>query len=103
VQRGGYGVRGTANAAIKASASPAVLELTQIETTLTATGTQLPQPGVKAALAGNATIELGGHAYGIAPSITHRTIRLTIPDDGPVTLRVVSGAVNLDRMERVSS
>jgi hypothetical protein len=51
----------------------------------------------------DATIEIGGHAYGIAPSITHRTIRLTIPENGPVTLRVVSGAVNLDRMERVSS
>jgi hypothetical protein len=51
----------------------------------------------------DATIEIGGHAYGIAPSVTHRTIRVTIPEDGPVTLRCVSGAVNLDRMELVRS
>ncbi|HEV7768293.1 MAG TPA: hypothetical protein VGQ76_25060, partial [Thermoanaerobaculia bacterium] len=46
-----------------------------------------------------ATIELGGHAYRIEPSLTHRTIRVTIPTDGPITLRCVGGAVNLDRME----
>ncbi len=46
-----------------------------------------------------ATIEVGGHAYRIEPSLAHRTIRVTIPEDGPVTLRCISGAVNLDRME----
>jgi hypothetical protein len=48
-----------------------------------------------------ATIELGGHAYRIDPSLTHRTIRVTIPEDGPVTLRCLSGAVNLDRLQYV--
>jgi hypothetical protein len=48
-----------------------------------------------------ATIELGGHAYRVEPSLAHRTLRVTIPEDGPVTLRCVSGAVNLDRMELV--
>jgi hypothetical protein len=48
-----------------------------------------------------ATIELGGRAYRIDPSLAHRTILVTIPDDGPVTLRCLSGAVNLDRMELV--
>jgi hypothetical protein len=46
-----------------------------------------------------ATIELGGHAYRIDPSLAHRVLRVTIPQDGPVTLRCISGAVNLDRME----
>jgi hypothetical protein len=46
-----------------------------------------------------ATIELGGHAYRVEPSLTHRTIRVTIPNDGRVTLRCLSGAVNLDRMD----
>ena len=46
-----------------------------------------------------ATIELGGHAYRIEPSLAHRVLRVTIPEDGPVTLRCLSGAVNLDRME----
>ncbi|MDP9193653.1 MAG: hypothetical protein M3P06_18315 [Acidobacteriota bacterium] len=46
-----------------------------------------------------ATIELGGHAYRVEPSLAHRTLRVTIAEDGPVTLRCVSGAVNLDRME----
>jgi len=48
-----------------------------------------------------ATIELGGHAYRIEPSRAHRTILVTIPENGPVTLRCLSGAVNLDRMEFV--
>lgn len=48
-----------------------------------------------------ATIELGGHAYPIDPSLRHRTILVTIPEDGPVTLRCLSGAVNLDRMQFV--
>jgi hypothetical protein len=46
-----------------------------------------------------ATIELGGHAYRIEPSLAHRTIRVTIPASASTTLRCVSGAVNLDRME----
>ena len=48
-----------------------------------------------------ATIELGGHAYRIDPSLAHRILRVTIPEDGPVTLRCLSGAVDLDRMELV--
>jgi len=46
-----------------------------------------------------AVIEIGGHAYRIDPSLSHRTVRVTIPEQGPVTLRCVSGAVNLDRLE----
>ncbi|HYH08106.1 MAG TPA: hypothetical protein VEK11_13700 [Thermoanaerobaculia bacterium] len=47
-----------------------------------------------------ATIELAGHAYQIAPSDTYRAIRVTIPENGRVTLRCLSGSVNLDRMDR---
>lgn len=46
-----------------------------------------------------ATIELAGHAYHIAPGETYRAIRVTIPEDGRVTLRCLSGSVNLDRMD----
>jgi hypothetical protein len=46
-----------------------------------------------------ATIDLAGRTYRLEPSVAHRTIRVTIPENGPVTLRCVSGAVNLDRME----
>jgi energy-converting hydrogenase Eha subunit A len=49
-----------------------------------------------------ATIELGGHAYRIDPSVAHRTISVTIPENGPTTLKCVSGAINLDRMELVN-
>jgi len=45
-----------------------------------------------------ATIELGGHAYRVEPSLVHRTLRVTLPESGDTTLRCVSGAVNLDRM-----
>jgi hypothetical protein len=48
-----------------------------------------------------ATIELGGHAYRIEPSVAHRVVRVTIAEEGPVTLRCLSGAVNVDRMDRV--
>lgn len=47
-----------------------------------------------------ATIELAGQTYPIAISETYGTTRVTIPQDGRVTLRCVSGAVNLDRMTR---
>lgn len=45
-----------------------------------------------------ATFELAGRAYTIAPSQTYQTLRVEIPKTGRVTLRCVSGAVNLDRM-----
>jgi hypothetical protein len=48
-----------------------------------------------------ATIEIGGHAYRIEPSVAHRVVRVTIAEEGPLTLRCLSGAVNVDRMERV--
>ncbi len=47
-----------------------------------------------------ATFELGGHAYRIEPDPRYQTIRVRIPRSGPVTLRCVSGAINVDRMER---
>jgi hypothetical protein len=47
-----------------------------------------------------ATIELAGHAYHLEPSAEYQTLLVTIPQDGRVTLRCLSGAVNLDRMGR---
>lgn len=46
-----------------------------------------------------ATIELGGHAYHLDPDPEYQRIRVTIPSDGRVTLRCISGAINLDRMD----
>jgi hypothetical protein len=47
-----------------------------------------------------ATFELGGQAYHLDAHPEYQRVRVTIPEDGRVTLRCVSGAVNLDRMER---
>ncbi|HEX8619059.1 MAG TPA: hypothetical protein VF911_15855 [Thermoanaerobaculia bacterium] len=46
-----------------------------------------------------ATFEIGGHAYHVEPHPEYQRIRITIPEDGRVTLRCVSGALNVDRME----
>jgi hypothetical protein len=46
-----------------------------------------------------ATIEVAGRAYNVAPSATYGATQVTIPEDGRVTLRCLSGAVNLDRLE----
>ena len=46
-----------------------------------------------------ATIELAGRSYRMEPREAYRTIQVTVPETGPVTLRCVSGAVNLDYME----
>jgi hypothetical protein len=46
-----------------------------------------------------ATIELEGHAYHVEPHPEYQRIRVTIPREGRVTLRCISGAINLDRME----
>ena len=47
-----------------------------------------------------ATFEIGGNAYHIEPHPEYQRIRITIPKEGRVTLRCMSGAINLDRMER---
>jgi hypothetical protein len=47
-----------------------------------------------------ATFELGGHAYHIDPHPEYQRVRITIPEDGRVTLRCISGAINVDSMER---
>ncbi|MDQ3281613.1 MAG: hypothetical protein M3Q69_09385 [Acidobacteriota bacterium] len=47
-----------------------------------------------------ATIELADQAYVLAPADGYQRIRVSIPEDGRVTLRCTSGAINLDRMER---
>jgi hypothetical protein len=47
-----------------------------------------------------ATVEIGGRAYRIEPDPRYQTIRVSIPRSGRVTLRCVSGAINVDRMER---
>lgn len=47
-----------------------------------------------------ATIELAGQTYAIGIGETYGPTRVTIPRSGRVTLRCVSGAVNLDRMTR---
>jgi hypothetical protein len=47
-----------------------------------------------------AAFEIGGHAYHIDPHPEYQRVRITIPEDGWVTLRCISGAINVDRMER---
>jgi hypothetical protein len=45
-----------------------------------------------------ATLELAGRAYVVEPSNDYRSISVVIPRTGRVTLRCLSGAINLDRM-----
>ena len=47
-----------------------------------------------------ATFELAGRAYSVPPDVRYQTIRVTIPKSGRVTLRCLTGGINLDRMER---
>jgi hypothetical protein len=46
-----------------------------------------------------ATFEIADQAYTVPPRDEYRTIRVTIPRSGRVTLRCLSGAINLDSME----
>jgi hypothetical protein len=46
-----------------------------------------------------ATIEIAGQTIHIPPGPRYQTFRVTIPRSGRVTLRCVSGAVNVDKME----
>jgi hypothetical protein len=48
-----------------------------------------------------ATIEIGGHTTQVLPNVRYQTVRVVIPESGRVTLRCVSGAINVDRMERL--
>lgn len=47
-----------------------------------------------------ATFELGGRTYIVSPGDRYQAIPVTIPQGGRVTLRCLSGAINLDRMTR---
>ncbi|HKR65628.1 MAG TPA: hypothetical protein VJZ00_17995 [Thermoanaerobaculia bacterium] len=47
-----------------------------------------------------ATIEIDGQTIAIAPNARYQTFRVNVRNEGRVTLRCLSGAVNLDRMER---
>jgi hypothetical protein len=47
-----------------------------------------------------ATFELAGRAYTVQPDERYQTIQVTIPRTGRVTLRCLTGGINLDRMER---
>jgi AsmA protein len=58
IRRPGYSVEGTARAALKASMETRVVALSSLESSVTATGSALPKHGIKAALAGEATLEL---------------------------------------------
>jgi hypothetical protein len=46
-----------------------------------------------------ATIDIGGQVIPIRPDPRYQTFRLTIPREGRTTLRCLSGAVNVDRMD----
>lgn len=48
-----------------------------------------------------AMIEIGGHAVQVQPDVHYQTVRVTIPATGTTTLRCVSGAINVDRLERI--
>ena len=47
-----------------------------------------------------ATIELAGHAYHVNASEEYQALAVSIPRSERVTLRCLSGAINLDRMRR---
>ncbi|HEV7242420.1 MAG TPA: hypothetical protein VGQ36_24540 [Thermoanaerobaculia bacterium] len=47
-----------------------------------------------------ATFELAGHAYSVTPNERYQTVRVNVPREGRVTLRVLSGAINVDRLEK---
>ena len=47
-----------------------------------------------------ATFELAGRAYTVGPDVRYQTAQVTIPKSGRVTLRCLTGGINLDRMER---
>jgi hypothetical protein len=47
-----------------------------------------------------ATFDLAGRSYVVGPDDRYQTIPVTIPREGRVTLRCLSGAINLDRMTR---
>jgi len=46
-----------------------------------------------------ALIELAGRAYQLPPDVRYASIPVTVPKTGRVTLRVLTGAVNVDRMD----
>ena len=46
-----------------------------------------------------ATFELAGKTYSVRPDERYQTIAVQIPKTGPATLRVLSGAINVDRMD----
>ena len=46
-----------------------------------------------------ATFELAGRAYTVGPNERYQSIDVTVPREGRVTLKVLSGALNLDRMD----
>jgi hypothetical protein len=48
-----------------------------------------------------ATVEIAGQSLRIAPDPRYQSFKVTIPKSGRVTLRCVSGAVNVDRLDRV--
>lgn len=47
-----------------------------------------------------ATFELGGQAFSVTPDLRYQRVRVHVPRTGRVTLRTLSGAINVDRMER---
>jgi hypothetical protein len=46
-----------------------------------------------------ATFELAGQAYSVTPDERYQTLVVKIPKPGRVTLKVLSGAINVDRMD----
>jgi hypothetical protein len=46
-----------------------------------------------------AVLELEGRAYQVEPHLEYQRVRVTVPHDGRVTLRCLSGAINMDFME----
>ncbi|HVE73156.1 MAG TPA: hypothetical protein VNI54_17445 [Thermoanaerobaculia bacterium] len=44
--------------------------------------------------------ELAGRTYTVRPDVRYQRIAVTIPSDGRLTLRCLTGGINLDRMER---
>jgi hypothetical protein len=47
-----------------------------------------------------ATFDVAGSAYTVRPDERYQTVRIRVPRSGRVTLRCLSGAINVDRMDR---
>ncbi|MDB5902152.1 MAG: AsmA family protein [Betaproteobacteria bacterium] len=100
MRRPGYTVQGTARAALKANMAQRVVELSNLESSFTATGASLPKEGVQAALAGKATFDLGAqrvHAA-LAGRVSDSKVKATLTATG-FAAPVFTFAADIDTLD----